>query len=344
VKAWRTLRYGKPSEVMALEDVPLPDPGPGEVRIRVTSATLNFNDLDIIRGRYKSVSPPPPFTPGMEVLGVVDACGEGTDRWLGRRVVALPKGIVGGYAEAVLATTNMMFDMPAEIAEPEAAAIFMPFHLAWFGLHNRGGLKAGETLLVHAGAGGVGSAAVQLGVQAGARVIATAGSAEKVALCKELGADVAINYRDDDFAAAVLKATDGRGVDVAFDAVGGAVTSATFGCMAFNGRHLLVGFASGTEALDEGSIVPRPVIYGNFSLSGVCLAYTDDPAPIKAMIGYNFVPYATGEVIHARLLELLKRGEIRPLVGSEVQFADLPEALDAMERRETTGRVVVRLA
>ena len=165
--------------------------------------------------------------------------------------------------------------------EPEAAAIFMPFHLAWLALYERARIQAGETLLVHAGAGGAGSAALQLGVHAGARVFATAGSAEKTKLCRDLGAELAINYRETDFVEAVLDATDGRGVDVAFDAVSGDVTLQTFRCMAFNGRHILAGFASGIEQEDEG-LIPRPVLFGNFSLVGVCHAYVDDPGRVQA--------------------------------------------------------------
>jgi NADPH2:quinone reductase len=343
VKAWRVLRYGAPSEVLALEDVSPPEPGPGEVRVRVSSTTLNFNDIDGIYGRYLTIPLPPPYTPGMEVLGSVDAAGSGAEAWMGRRVVAVPTGAHGGYAEAVVAPTAMTFEMPTDLPEPEAAAVYLPFHLAWLGLHERGRLQAGETVLVHAGAGGAGSAAVQLAVHAGARVLATAGSPEKLAVCRELGADVAIDYRAGDFVDAVLDATDGRGVDVAFDTIGGAVTRSTFPCMAFNGRHLLVGFASGIEAEDRG-IVPRPILFGNFSLCGVCLAYVDDPRAAKqASQGYNFFSHADAEALHARLLDLLHQRVVRPLVGLELPFASLPSGLDALERRETVGRVVVRL-
>ena len=141
----------------------------------------------------------------------------------------------------------------------------------------------------------------------------------------------------------MLDATDGRGVDVAFDSVGGAVTIKTFRCMAFNGRHLLVGFASGIEAEDEG-IVPRPVLFGNFSLSGVCLAYVEDPAALKRASGYNFPSHADGQRVHARILDLISTGTVRPVVGRDVPFDDLPRALQAMADRRTVGRTVARLA
>jgi len=343
MKAWRVHQYGAPREVLRLDDVDAPQPGAGELLIRVTSVTLNFNDLDGIHGRYKTVPRPVPYIPGMEVSGIVEACGTGVDRWLGRRVVAIPSGAFGGYAEYVVAPAAMTFEMPADMPEPEAAAIFMPFHLAWLALYERARVQPGEHLLVHAGAGGAGSAAVQLGVHAGARVIATAGSAEKTKLCLELGAELAIDYRETDFVEVVLDATDGRGVDVAFDAVSGDVTLKTFQCMAFNGRHILAGFASGIELEDEG-LVPRPVLFGNFSLVGVCHAYVDDPVVFKRMTGFNFPAHRDGERLHAELLSLFAAGKVRAIVGQHVPFLELPSALDAMEQRQTVGRTVVSLS
>lgn len=342
MKAWRVHEYGTPSEVLKLDDVDIPSPGAGELKIRVTSVTLNFNDLDGIHGRYKTVPRPVPYIPGMEVLGVVEECGTGAEAWLSRRVVAIPSGAFGGYAEYVIAPVSMAFEMPPEIPEPEAAAIFMPFHLGWLALYERARVQPGETLLVHAGAGGAGSAALQLGVHAGARVFATAGSAEKTALCRELGAELAINYRETDFVEAVLEATGGRGVDVAFDAVSGDVTLKTFQCMAFNGRHILAGFASGIEQEDEG-LVPRPVLFGNFSLVGVCHAYVDDPVVFKRLSGFNFPSHRAGEQLHAELLSLFASGKLRAIVGRHVSFSELPAALDAIEQRQTVGRTVVSL-
>jgi NADPH2:quinone reductase len=342
VKAWRVHQYGVPSEVLQLDEVDEPTTGEGELKIRVTSVTLNFNDLDGIHGRYKTVPRPVPYIPGMEVLGIVEDSAAGSEAWIGRRVVAIPSGAFGGYAEYVVAPVSMTFEMPTEMPEAEAAAIFMPFHLAWLALYERARVLPGETLLVHAGAGGAGSAALQLGVHAGARVFATAGSPEKTKLCLDLGAELAINYRETDFVEAVLDATEGRGVDVAFDAVSGDVTLQTFKCMAFNGRHVLAGFASGIEQEDEG-LVPRPVLFGNFSLVGVCHAYVDDPVVFKRLTGFNFPAHRDGEQLHAELMALFAAGKLRPIVGQEVPFPDLPAALDAMEQRLTVGRTVVRL-
>ncbi len=344
MKAWRVHEFGEPEEALRLEELPAPNPGPGELLVRVAAATLNFNDVDGVRGRYRTVRPPLPYTPGMEVLGYVDAVGAGAEEWLGKRVVAVPGGAFGGYAEMAIGPSTMAFEVPPESALPDsaAAAIYLPFHLSWLALHERAKVRAGETVLIHAAAGGVGSAAVQLAAAAGARVIATAGSAEKVALSLSLGADLAINYLDDDFVEVVLEATEGHGVDVAFDSVGGEVTTKTFRCMAFDGRHLLVGFASGIEAEDEG-IVPRPVLFGNFSLYGVCLAYADHPLVIKEVSGYNFPSRADGERIHAGVLDLVASGRVRPVVGREVAFEALPRALQSMADRQTVGRTIVHL-
>ena len=342
MKAWRVHEYGEPEEVLELDELSTPAVGPDEVLVRVAATTLNFNDVDGVRGRYQTVRPPLPYTPGMEVLGGVEAVGAGAEEWLGKRVVAVPRGAFGGYAELAVAPRAMVFEMPLQSALPDtsAAAVYLPFHLSWLALHERAKVQAGETVLIHAAAGGVGSAAVQLAALTGARVIATAGSAEKVELCRSIGADLAINYLEDDFVQAVLDATNGRGVDIAFDTVGGEVTTKTFRCMAFNGRHVLVGFASGIEAEDVG-IVPRPVLFGNFSLYGVCLAYVDNTAAVKDFSGYNFPSHADGERIHERVLDLLSDGRVGPVVGRKVPFELLPSALQAMANRETLGRSVV---
>ena len=173
-------------------------------------------------------------------------------------------------------------------------------------------------------------------------MIALAGSAEKAHFCAQLGADVAVDTSATDFVDAALEATGGRGVDVAFDTIGGEITTRTFRCMAFGGRHVLAGFASGIEAEDEG-MVPRPILFGNFSLVGVCLAYVDDPLAVKAAVGSNFLSRADALALHDRVLELVASGAVKPVVGLDVPFDELPVALDAMEQRRTVGRIVVRV-
>src|SRR5215813_3898626 len=200
MRAWRTHRYGPPHEVLALDRVPIPTPGPGELLVRVHAIPLNLNDLERITGGNMMVRPELPYSPGMEVMGVVDACGDGAADWHGKRVVAMPRGAIGGYAEYALCPVASAFEMPAAIPLPDAAALYFPFHLAWLGLFDRADLRAGEDVLIHAAAGGSGSAAIQLAKHRGARVFATAGTDAKLDLCRELGADVTINYREQDFA------------------------------------------------------------------------------------------------------------------------------------------------
>ncbi len=342
MRAWRVHQHARPTEALRLDDVDTPEPGPGQVRVAVTHTVLNMNDIDGCYGRYRTVDPPLPYVAGMEVTGTVDAAGEGAEAWLGRRVVACPDGAQGGFADRAVAATDLVFDAPPSLEGADAAAFFFPFHLAWLGLHERARLEAGERVLVHAAAGGVGSAAVQLARAAGATVFATAGSAEKLALCRRLGADHAIDYRTDDFAEAVLDSTGGAGVDVVFDTVGGTVAEQSWRCIARNGRHVMVGFSSGIEAEDRG-VPPRPVMFGNFALLGVLLAYASDPVPIKRATGWNLMPRSLGDEVHRRLIELLDAGRIQPVVGEVVPFGALPEALESMERRETLGRVVVEL-
>jgi len=343
MRAWRVHRYGRPSDALRLDDVPIPEPGPGEVRVRNRASALNYNEIDGCYGRYITVNPPIPYTLGMEVLGDVDAAGPGAEKWLGRRVIACAKGAYGGYADYVIGDAGMVFDVPSGLDDVAGAAFYFPFHLAWLGLHERGRLQAGETVLVHAGAGGVGSAAIQLAVAAGARVLATAGGAKKIAKCRELGAEIAIDYREQDFASVVLEATRGRGVDLVFDGVGGTVTEASVKCLALHGRIMVIGFAGGIEAEDRPTLTPRALCFGSISLMGVMLAYAGDQRAENPAPGFHMLPRSVGERVQKSLEALLAEGRIRPVVGSVVPFDELPAALDRMDQRLTIGRTVVTL-
>jgi NADPH:quinone reductase len=345
MRAWRLHEYGRPTEVLQLESVPIPSPEAGELRVRVQAIPFNLNDLERITGGNMMVRPEFPYSPGMEVMGVVDACGDGTDEWQGRRVVAMPKGANGGFAEYAICPVVSAFDMPEAIPLPDAAALYFPFHLAWLGLYDRADLQAGESVLIHAAAGGSGSAAIQLAKLRGARVFATAGTDEKVNLCRELGADVAINYRETDFAAVVLAETANRGVDVVFDNVGEAVMEKSMQCTVYNGRYLMMGFASNKVVADEPFIVPRRIALGNFKLCGVLLAYAQPAMAemLKTAMGWNFASDALGERIMREIVDLAQARKIRPLVGQTIAFADIPAAIEAMENRDTTGRTVVML-
>jgi len=345
MRAWRLHEYGQPLDVLRLDTVAVPEPEAGEVRVRVQAIPLNLNDLERINGGNMMVRPELPYAPGMEVMGVVDACGPGTEAWAGRRVVAMPKQAYGGYAEQAICPAVSLFDMPEEIPLPDAAALYFPFHLAWLGLFDRAGLQSGETVLVHAAAGGAGSAAVQLAADAGARVFATASTEEKLALCRDLGAHVTINYATQSFAEIVLTETDNQGVDVVFDNVGDAVMADSLKCTAYNGRYLMMGFASDKTKADEPFVVPRQVAAGNLKLCGVLLAYAapEIATMVKQAMGFNFLPRELGEEITRSVVDLVLAGRVRAVVGSVVDFKEIPAAITAMANRETVGRVVAVL-
>ena len=346
MRAWRTHEYGpRPTEVLQLDTVPIPEPQPGELRVRVQAIPLNLNDLERITGGNMMMRPELPYSPGMEVMGVVDACGDGTAEWQGKRVVAMPRGANGGFAEYALCPVASAFEMPAAIPLPGAAALYFPFHLAWLGLFDRADLQRGESVLIHAAAGGSGSAAIQLAVHAGARVFATASSEQKLALCRELGAHVAINYHESDFAQIVMRETDDRGVDVVFDNVGAAVMEKSMSCLAYDGRYLMMGFASDKTVADEKLIVPRRIAVGNFKLCGVLLAYVPDDTRkmLKSGMGWNFVSNRLGEKINRAIVELVLAKTVKPVIGSVVDFEAIPAAMEALANRQTLGRTIAKL-
>ncbi|MDG2334730.1 MAG: zinc-binding dehydrogenase [Myxococcota bacterium] len=344
MRAWRVHAWGtEPEKTLKLDRVPLPEPGPGELLVRAEVIPLNLNDLERITGKNMMARPDLPVIPGMEVMGKVVAVGEGIGDWLDRRVAAMPKQATGGFAEYSICPVASAFDMPEDIALPQAGALYFPYHLAWLGLVDRAELQAGESVLVHAGAGGAGSAAIQWAKHSGARVFATAGSEAKVQLCRELGADVAINYATEDFSQIVMNETNARGVDVVFDTVGEAVMGPSMNCTAYNGRYVMIGFASDKAVADEKTIIPRRLAVGNLKLCGVLLAYADEAvAPLmKKAMGWNFCPNALGTRAMAEIVEAVRSGGVRPVIGEVSNFEGLPRAMTRLRDRLTTGRVLV---
>ncbi|HIF95685.1 MAG TPA: hypothetical protein EYQ54_01420 [Myxococcales bacterium] len=346
MRAWRTHEWGMdPCETLRLDTVPLPKPEAGELLVRAQVIPLNINDMERITGKNMMVRPDLPVIPGMEVMGTVVAAGEGVGEWLGRRVAAMAKQATGGFAEYSICPVVSAFEMPEEIPIPDAGALYFPYHLAWLGLIDRAELRSGETVLIHAGAGGAGSAAIQLAKSLGARVFATAGSKEKVQMCLDLGADVAINYSTEDFKAIVLEETDMVGVDVVFDGVGEAVMAESMDCTAYNGRYLMMGFASDKKFADEKLIVPRRISTGNLKICGVLLAYASEsvvPVMKKAM-GWNFCSDALGTKIMAEIVQRVREGKVKPVIGEIADFNDLPAAITRLRDRETYGRVLIVL-
>jgi NADPH2:quinone reductase len=340
LKALRVVRHGEPSEALEVQDVPVPDAGPGEVRIKVSAASLNFGDIARCRGTVASVMGQVPFTLGMDVCGGVDQAGEGAAEWVGRRVVAMTKQSLGGLAEYAVAPATGTFDAPPDLDDVAAAAFTLPFHVGYLALHKRARLASGETLLVVGGASAVGTAVIQLGVAAGAKVIAIAGGPEKGRICEELGA-AAIDHIAGDLFDEVNARTGGRGADVAVDLVGGEQTEVIWTCMAREGRYLPVGFNDDPQSGLTGRPL-RKVSMGNFAVLGVILGYGELPVDFRRF-GLNMFPAEVGREVHAGLLDLVASGAVRPVIGRQITMDGVAEALHDHEQRRTMGRTVVAI-
>ena len=326
MRAWQVKRLGDPEHALELAEVEEPRPERGEVVIEVRAAALNFFDILLCRGEYQE-RPDLPFTPGGEISGTVhEAYGGGMQA--GQRVIATPPLPRGGYAERVAVPESSVFPIPESIPFEKAAALPITYQTAHVALHHRARLEAGETVFVHAGAGGVGSAAIQIATAAGARVISTAGGSEKVEVCKELGAEIAIDYREENFVEVVKEATDGRGADVIFDPVGGDVFDGSRRCVAFEGRIVVIGFAGGRIADAPTS----HVLVKNYSVVGMHWGL------------YTRVMPALIQNSHEDLIRLYNAGEIDPLISGITPFEELPKALKKLGGRGTYGKVVTRPA
>ncbi|MFC3229706.1 NADPH:quinone oxidoreductase family protein [Marinibaculum pumilum] len=325
MKGWLVREKGHPSTALALEDgLPSPEPGPGEALVRVRAGTVNFADILLCQGIYQD-RPPLPFTPGLETAGVVEAVGPGVTLAIGDHAAGMSALPAGGYAELALIRANSALVFPPEIPFPQVTLLYTTYQTAHVGLHHSGRLAAGDWLLVLGGAGGVGSAAIQLGRAAGAKVIATAGSPEKIAFCRQMGADVVIDHRNEDLAARLAEITDGHGVDVAFDPVGGAAADIVRRRMAWEGRYLVIGFADG----EIPSFPANHILVKNYSVIGVHWSQYSRHMP---------------EVIadaHKDLLRLYAEGAIRPALNRTLGLAEIPDALAALEDRKVAGRLVL---
>ena len=312
---------------MEFEDV---DPGvlaDGLVRVRVEAAALNFFDALLIGGTYQ-MKPEFPFTPGGEVAGTIVSAPPGSGLNEGQRVMAqamMDKVGRGGYAEFVDTIPQLAHPIPDTMSMEDAAAFYIVYQTGWFGLHRRAHLQPGEVLLVHGGAGGTGTAAIQLGKAAGATVIATAGSDEKVGLCLEVGADHAINYKTQDFADEVNKITDRKGADVVWDPVGGDVYDRSTKCIAFEGRIVIVGFTSGR--IPEAKA--NHVLVKNYSVVGLHWGAYELRNPA-------LVAEAT-----QTLFEMYAEGKIKPVISATYPLTDAREALRAVASGVTTGKVLL---
>jgi NADPH2:quinone reductase len=307
---------------LRLEEVPSRAPARGEVAIDVRAIGVNFFDILICEGKYQT-RPDLPFAPGAEVAGVVSEVGEGVDLAPGTRVLAL--GTWGGYADRVVRDRSVVFAIPDSMSFDDAAAFGIVYQTSYLGLVGRANLRRGETLLVHAAAGGVGLAAVQIGKALGARVIGTASSAEKLAIIRNNGAE-ALSYLEPGWEVRVKEMTGGRGADVVYDPVGGDVFKLSTKCIAFEGRILIVGFTSGTIP----SLEMNRVLLKNMSVVGVFWG--------------DYVrrdPQAAHDIMRS-LFEMYDRGQLEPHVSEVLPLADAPRVLAAMAERKTSGKVVLR--
>ena len=323
MKAWQIHELGEPKESLKVEEVNTPEPMAGQMLIEVDAVGLAFPDVLQCRGEYQ-VKPSLPFIPGGETAGRVIAVGEGVEDFrVGQKVISLG----GGLSEQALVQAQMSFGVPDSMDQVKAAALPMNYGTTWFALHDRALIKSGESLLVTGASGGTGSAAIQLGLAAGARVIAVAGGKEKVDACRELGADVVIDHKEEeDLVEKVREVTNNSGVDVAYDPVGGEVFQKVRRCMAWNGRLLVIGFVAGIP-----EIATNHVLLKNYSVVGVHWGASlgRDPGSFKQQM--------------SSVVELSKGGEVDPLLHPTYEFDSANQALQDIADRKVVGKVVVDL-
>jgi NADPH2:quinone reductase len=323
--AWQVIGVGEPVDVMSLREVAVPRPGPGEVLIDVWSAGLNFPDALLARGMYQE-RPELPFTPGLEVCGEIVNVGEGVNRGrLGERVIGVTSLPHGSLAKFAVAKAADVFEAPSLLDDASASAFHITYQTGWFGLYRRANLRVSDTLLVHAAAGGVGSAAVQLGRAAGAKVIAVVGAADKVPVARKLGAHVVIDRSEQDVIAVVKEATEGKGADVIFDPVGGPAYEVSKKVIAFEGRIVIVGFASG----EIPQAATNHVMVKNYAVLGLHwgLYRKQNPALVSRA--------------HSDLCSLVEVGALSPLVSRKLSFEDAPDGIAQLAAGTTVGKLTV---
>ena len=310
-------------EALNWKELPTPEPGSGEVRIAIRAASLNFPDLLIVQNKYQT-KPPLPFIPGSEYAGVIDAIGDGVRHLKAGDAVAAFGG-TGGFATHAVVNAGLVIPLPTGIAFDDAAAFVLTYATTHHALIARGQLKPGETLLVLGAAGGVGTAAIQIGKILGACVIAAASSDEKCGLCRSIGADATINYGSASIRDELKTLTGGKGPDVVYDPVGGDLAEPVFRSLAWRGRYLVVGFAQGgipalplnLALLKEASIVG--VFWGEFARR--------EPKANAAGL--------------AQLAQWYAEGKVKPVIDQRLPMRELPAAFARMGSRKVRGKLVM---
>ena len=312
-----------PPETLVVEEVPPLSPGDAEVVVTVHACGVNLPDSLVIAGKYQ-FKPPLPFSPGGEVAGTIKAVGPRVDRFrVGDRVIALP--LYGGYAEELRVSHEQLLKLPEGIDFAQGAAFAISFGTAHYALRERARIQPGETLLVLGAAGGSGLAAIALGKLMGARVIAAASTGEKLGLCAQQGADAVINYADEDLRTRIVELTEGRGVDVIFDPACGALAEGAIRCMAWNGRFLVIGFASGEITKIALNL---PLLKG-FSIVGVSWGAFLQKEPER------------GATLMEELMSWFRQGEIRPYIESRLPLEEAARALAHLVQRKAMGKTVL---
>lgn len=323
MRAWSAPRPGDP-RVLTILDHDLPSCGPNELLVRVETVGLNFSDLLMIADNYQ-LKPGYPFTPGQELAGTVVDAGPSVDVALGTRIAS--KVLWGAAAPYVVVRADMAIELPDDVSFAEGAALPVVYPTAHIGLFDRGRAQAGETILVHAAAGALGLAVVQLAKAHGLRVIATAGGAEKLDIARRFGADLAIDYREEGWWQRVQDVTDHQGVDLVFDSVGGEVTMRSLQVIAHGARLLVAGFSSGEIA----KIPANRLLLKSASAVGVY--WNHDRAEDRAVL----------DTALRDVLALKTAGSLELVVGRSYPFAALPDALDALASRQTHGKIALTL-
>jgi putative PIG3 family NAD(P)H quinone oxidoreductase len=313
-------------EVLVPEERPTPAPGAGEVLVKVQAAGVNRPDMMQRQGHY----PPPKGAtdiPGLEIAGEVVALGEGAKRWkIGDKVCALVIG--GGYAQYCPAHESHALPLPGNLSMVEAAAIPETFFTVWHNVFERGGLKSGETLLVHGGSSGIGTTAIQLAKAFGARVVVTAGSAEKCEACRKFGADVAVNYKTEDFVAAVKEATGGKGADVILDMVGGDYIERNYDAAAVEGRIVQIAFQGGSKAtVNFMRLMMKRLHHTGSTLRARAV-------PDKAAIA---------RAIEEKVWPLIAAGKVKPIINKTFPLAEAAAAHALMDSSAHIGKIVLTI-
>lgn len=339
MKAAFLVRHGSADQAFEIKETEIPQPAQGEVLIKSEVFGLNFAEIPMRYGMYKE-APPLPFVPGYDMVGRVEAVGEGVDnQWIGKRVSAMAR--FGTYAEYCATPEIGIGEIPEDMDAAKASAIGVQYTTAYYSAIHCMNLLPGEKVLIHAGAGGVGSALIQLCKWKGCEIFTTVGSAEKATRARELGADHVINYREEDYEQAIKKILGGKRMEATFNAIGGSTFKKDFRLLGSAGRLVLFG-AADLMGRKGGKLATMGLLWRMGIIMPIMLM-----AKSRSLIGVNILKVADHHPLiinhcFEQLIKLQKEGIIDPMVGGEFPIEDLAKAHDMLEKRKTMGKLVVR--